>query len=176
MAMIPHQFNPSEVDPSSGTGLDPDFTGWHPAAIIDSEMKDTKAGTGQYLQLTYEVTAGKFKGRKLWQRLNLVNQNSTAVDIAYRDLSAVCHAVGHLSQLVDSQQLHNKPLMVNVIYKPPSAQNQYGGNEVGGVQPATQGAATPQAEAPVAAAAQATTPTPRASAGGSVPPWQKRAG
>lgn len=168
MAMIPHQFNPSEVDPATGVGPDPDFTGWHPAVIIDSEMKDTKAGTGQYLQMTYEVTSGKYKGRKLWQRLNLVNQNQTAVEIAYRELSAVCHAVGHLAQLVDSQQLHGKPLLVNVVYKAPGAKNENGSNEIGGVQPATQGATT-QTQT------DALTPTPGPSAGRSTPPWAKKA-
>ena len=36
-------------------------------------MKATKAGTGQYLQLGFQILDGPHKGRKLWARLNLDN-------------------------------------------------------------------------------------------------------
>lgn len=78
-----------------------------------SEMKPTKAGTGQFLQFTFEVLDGQYKGRKLWARLNLVNPNQTAVDIAQRELAAICRAVGVLKPS-DSAELHNKPMLVTV--------------------------------------------------------------
>jgi hypothetical protein len=77
-------------------------------------MKDTKAGTGQYLQLTFDVVGGQHEGRKLWSRLNLVNPNATAVQIAERELSAICHCVGILVPQ-DSEELHDRPLIVDVI-------------------------------------------------------------
>ena len=78
-----------------------------------SEMKPTKSGTGQYLQFTWEVIDGPFKGRKLWSRLNLKNANQTAVDIAQRELGAICRAVGVIKPN-DSAELHNRPLMITV--------------------------------------------------------------
>lgn len=78
-----------------------------------SEMKPTKAGTGQFLQFTFEVIDGKQKGRKLWARLNLVNPNRTAVDIAQRELAAICRAV-QVIKPSDSSELHNKPLLITV--------------------------------------------------------------
>ena len=77
-------------------------------------MKDTKAGTGQYLQLTFDVIGGQHNGRKLWSRLNLVNPNATAVGIAERELSAICHCVGIITP-ADSEELHDRPLIVDVI-------------------------------------------------------------
>ena len=78
-----------------------------------SEMKPTKAGTGQFLQITFEVLDGPCKGKKLWARMNLVNPNQTAVDIAQRELAAICRAVGVIKPN-DSAELHNRPLLVTV--------------------------------------------------------------
>lgn len=78
-----------------------------------SEMKPTKNGQGQFLQIVFEVLDGQQKGRKLWARLNLVNGNQIAVDIANRELAAICRAVGVIKPN-DSAELHNRPLLVTV--------------------------------------------------------------
>lgn len=78
-----------------------------------SEMKPTKRGDGQLLQFTFEVLDGPCKGRKVWARLNLVNPNQTAVDIAQRELGAICRAVGVIKP-ADSAELHNRPLLITV--------------------------------------------------------------
>lgn len=83
------------------------------AVITDSEMKDTKKGDGKYLLLTYEVVEGEFAGRKIFETLNLINSNQTAVEIAQRALSAVCRATGVLHPK-DSSELHGKPLVISV--------------------------------------------------------------
>jgi hypothetical protein len=104
-------FDASTVEPATGFDIIPD--GKYSAIIIDSEMKDTKAGTGQYLQLVFEIIGEKFKGRRLWSRLNLVNKNETAVKIAQAELSAICRAVGIMTPR-DSSTLHNIPLIIDV--------------------------------------------------------------
>ena len=83
------------------------------AAIIESEFKDTKAGTGRYLELTFQVLEGQYKGRKVWARLNLDNPSATAVKIAKGELSAICRAVGVMTPK-DSYELHNLPLTISV--------------------------------------------------------------
>jgi hypothetical protein len=83
------------------------------AIVVDSEMKDTKKGDGKYLLLTYEVVEGEFKGRKIFDALNLVNRNTQTVEIAQRALSAVCRATGVLHPK-DSAELHGKPLVISV--------------------------------------------------------------
>jgi len=81
--------------------------------IVESIMKDTKKGDGQYLELVFEVLEGDYQGRKVWERLNLVNPNSTAVEIAQRALAAICKAVG-IVRPKDSEELHSIPLVVDV--------------------------------------------------------------
>jgi len=83
------------------------------AQIVDSDMKPTKNGNGQYAELTFEVMEGEFKSRRVWARLNLDNPNVKAVEIAQRDLSAICHAAGKL-QIRDTQELHYKPMLIRV--------------------------------------------------------------
>ena len=107
-------FNAAEV--STESQFSPVPNGDYPVIITESEMKPTKNGAGQYLQLVLEVIEGPYKGRKVWERLNLVNSNQTAVEIAQRSLSQICHAVGHL-QLQDSVELHNKPMMAKIVVR-----------------------------------------------------------
>ena len=104
-------FNANEVEPSKA--FDPIPAGKYVAVITDSEMKDTRAGTGRYLQLEFEITDGEFAGRKLWSRLNIENQNAEAVRLARADLSAICRAVNVLTPN-DSADLHNLPLVIKV--------------------------------------------------------------
>ena len=107
-------FNANEVDPSASFEAIP--AGKYLAAITDSEMKPTKNGGGSYLQLTFTILEGEFKGRVLWARLNLENPNATAVRIALSDLSSICRAVG-VMQPHDSSELHNIPLLITVKVK-----------------------------------------------------------
>ena len=104
-------FNAKEVEPTAS--FEPIPSGKYPAAITDSEMKPTKNGSGNYLQLTFTIIDGEYKNRVLWARLNLNNPNATAVKIAQSELSAVCHAVG-VMQPRDSADLHNLPLVIVV--------------------------------------------------------------
>ena len=107
-------FNAHEVDPT--TEFDPVPAGKYLALIAESEIKPTKNNNGSYLQLTFEVLEGEYKGRKLWARLNLDNPNETAVKIARAELSSICRAV-NVMQPGDSVELHNLPLVITVKCK-----------------------------------------------------------
>lgn len=107
-------FDATTVAPDPGR--EPLPAGKYKCVAIESEFKDTKDGSGKYLQFCFEVVDGEHKGRRVWDRLNLVNANSQAVDIARSSLSAICHAVG-VMQPKDSSQLHNLPLTVKVACK-----------------------------------------------------------
>jgi len=107
-------FDANEVEPA--VGFDPIPAGKYLAVITESEMKPTKSGVGQYLQLTFQVIEGEYKGRLLWSRLNLDNPNALTVKIARAELSAICRAVGVMSPK-DSVELHNLPLVITVGQK-----------------------------------------------------------
>lgn len=109
-----NNFDANTVEPTST--FDPIPAGKYVAAIVDSEMKPTKSGNGHYLELTFGILDGQFKGRKVWTRLNLDNPNLQTVQIARGELSAICRAVGVL-QPKDSNELHNLPLSIKVTCK-----------------------------------------------------------
>lgn len=116
MANLGFAFDANTVQPQESFDVLP--AGFYPVVITESEMKGTSTG-GQMLVLTLEVIEGQFKGRKVWERLNLVNNNDQAVQIAQRSLSAICHAVKEF-QVQDSSQLHHKPLIAKLKVNPAS--------------------------------------------------------
>lgn len=107
-------FDATQVEPTGDFGPIP--AGKYVAVITDSDMKANKAGTGSFLQLTFQVIEGEYKNRLLWTRLNLDHPNATAVQIARAELSAICRTVGVLKP-PDSVQLHNLPLVIHVCCK-----------------------------------------------------------
>ncbi len=107
-------FNANEVDPSTDFEAIP--AGKYLAVITESEVRPNKSGTGSYLQFTFQIIEGEYKGRLLWARLNLDNPNSTAVKIARAELSAICRAVGVMAPS-DSVELHDLPLVISVKCK-----------------------------------------------------------
>jgi len=162
MARLPSAFNASESEKLG------DFTpidaGVYPAQIVKSEMKPTQSGDGAYLQLEFEVLEGQFVGRKLWARLNLTNKNPVTVEIAQKTLATICECL-EVEILEDSEQLHGKPMLINVIVKP--AQAQYaaqndikGYSKYDGAAPVNPTVAKPEA-------------APGNGSGSKNPPWKK---
>jgi len=107
-------FDANQVEPT--TDFEPIPAGKYLAVITESEVKPNKAGTGSYLQFTFQIIEGEYKGRFLWARLNLDNPNDTAVKIARAELSAICRAVGVMAPN-DSIELHDLPLVISVKCK-----------------------------------------------------------
>jgi len=147
-------FDAVEVAPS----FEPLPAGNYKCVITDREQKSTKAQTGSYLQLKIEVIEGHYTGRVVFDRLNLVNPNATAVEIATRTLKSIGAALQ--VPLHNSEELLDKPLMVKLAVRP--ASNGYdASNDVKGYASAGAATSAPQA-APTAA--------PQAAA---APPWKR---
>lgn len=125
-------FDARQVDPQ--LSFEPIPAGWYNMMIIDSEMKPTSNGQGAYLQLTLKVMDGQYAGRQVFDRLNLQHQNPIVTEIAYRRLSAYCHATGVL-QIQDSQQLHGIPLKARVSVRTDSTGQYDPSNEIKAVKP-----------------------------------------
>ncbi len=175
MAILAQTFDANAVEPSN---FDVFPAGKYLSQIVSSEMRPTKDGRGQYLFLELDILEGLFAGRKLFDRLNLVNDNPDTVDIATRTLSSICRATGQM-QVKDSEQLHLIPLIADVRVRPPKGQ--YG--ESNSIRYLPRNAAAPATRAPGAyasAPAPATAPspqpqpaTPMAPAAGGLP-WQRQ--
>ncbi|MBP8111436.1 MAG: DUF669 domain-containing protein [Agitococcus sp.] len=156
-----YNFNAEEVEPSSS--FDPIPAGWYTAIISSSEMKATRDGYGEYLSLTLQIIEGQYENRLVFARLNLKNANDKAVDIARKDLAAICRAVGVMSPQA-SEELHDKPLMIKVKVRPASGDYE-ASNDIGGYKAVEGANLTPAPKA----ASKPQTPPPAATK----KPWQK---
>lgn len=137
MSMNLDGFDANTVEPNAPR--DPIPAGWYRAAIIESEEKPTKAQTGSYLNLKFEILEGPHAGRHVYDILNLNNPNQTAVEIAQRTLSAICRAVG-VRTPKNSSDLHLKPVMILVAIEPPK-DGRDANNKIKGYEPITGAAA-----------------------------------
>lgn len=147
-------FNAGSVEPAKPRTTLP--AGKYKCVITSSGEQPTKAMTGTMLKLQLQVIDGPHQGAMVFDQLNLNNPSATAMEMAQRTLSAICHAVGVIMPQ-DSSDLHNKPLMVVVRLE---NSKDYGAqNKVSGYEPCEGGSAA-AATAPVAAPSN-------------VPPWKR---
>lgn len=104
-------FNAADVEPQDAFEVLPQ--GKYSMVIVASEDKETRNGLGAYLELRLQVVEGKYKGRTLFDRLNLKNNNPVAVEIANKTLSAICRACNVMTPN-DSSELHDICITVSV--------------------------------------------------------------
>ena len=104
-------FNAAEVQPSSFEAIP---TGTYEAVISNSESRPMKSGNGMGFNLEFEIISGECKGRKVFAWITFEHRTSPdAQRIGREQLSAICRAVG-VTQLNDTAQLHNLPLLIVV--------------------------------------------------------------
>ena len=105
-------FNANDHEPF--VAFDPIPEGKYLAVIRDSNQTETKKHDGHYLKLEFELIGdGKYKGRKVFDNLNLQNPSGDAVRIAKAKLSSICRAI-NIMRPKESCELHNIPLVIDV--------------------------------------------------------------
>ena len=124
MASLGKTFKPDEVEADE---FEPIPAGDYLVQVSESEMVPTKNGNGQMLKLTYEILSGPYEGRKLWDRLNIINTNTDAQRIAWQQLKKLCEALG-IDAMNDSEVLHFKPVTATIAIRP--AKGEYGPQNV----------------------------------------------
>ena len=99
-------FDATQVSPDQGGGGGLPVSGpeGHAFGITNTEVKPTKDNDGGYLQLNLTIIDGPCQGQGGAYRLNLYNKEPKAVEIAYKQLSALCHATGRF-QLANHEDL-----------------------------------------------------------------------
>jgi len=113
---IPQEYankSTDEIVANAGTGGLPLIPpGKYQGLFVTSELKPTNDGSGQFLEMKAVITHGEHRDTELTERLNLINQNATAVKIAYETLAKIARALGFTQIPSDSNLLHNKPLLI----------------------------------------------------------------
>lgn len=114
MAQLFNTFDATTVAPQDSFDCIP--AGVYTAQATESEIKPTKDGTGTRLNFTFRILDGQHVGRVVFCSLNIANRSKVAEDIAQKQLSQFCYAVGVL-KVSDSSQLHNRPVRIKVKIK-----------------------------------------------------------
>ena len=106
-------FDVTSYEPQIKSSFEPLPPGDYQAIISDSAIKATKAGTGEYIELTMQITDGQHSGRRIWERLNISNPNKVAEEIARSQLNGLRAALG-IAKLESTEQLHDTPFVLSL--------------------------------------------------------------
>jgi hypothetical protein len=143
--------------PVSSNNFEPIPDGWYDATIVESSMKDTKAGTGEYIAVRYKIDGPSHQGRVLFGNLNVKNPNPKAEEIGRQQLGEIMRAIG-LTRVSNTDQLIGGQLSIKIVIK---RDQQYGdGNDIKGFKAIAGVVRTSKASAPATLAKTA-------------PPWSK---
>lgn len=112
MAQLNEVFNVADV-PESQRSYDPLPDGWYTAFISKTDLCATKAGTGQYIKVRYDVTGPTHQGRVVFGNFNVRNPNPKAEEIGREQLRDLCLAVG-LKTVVDTDQLIGSTVSIKI--------------------------------------------------------------
>lgn len=160
-------FDATQYEPDQGVG-DPLPSGWYNVVIDEIGKKPTRDGMGEYVEMRFSVVDGQHQNRKVYNTFNTKNANQQTVEIANRQLSAVCHAVNVLKPTV-WDQIKGIPLKIKVGPKP--ASGDYGpGNKILAYKHISHDVDTAGGDG--GAAFGAGTPSPAPAATGGTPPAQ----
>lgn len=173
-------FNANDYEPMQEYEVLPE--GKYHAEIVASEEKDigNNGEKGTKLAFQWKILAGACEGRIVFQDV-LHNytvegeKGDKTREIASRNLSAICHAVGRLAPN-NTDELHNIPCEISVGFQKqninPSTGEKYPlRNEIKGVKPWTNQSTNAAPRQQTAHPLQARQSTPPAGGG-----WARRAG
>ena len=163
MAFLNETFSTDDL-PKGNTG---DYTplpdGWYTASIAAASLETTKAGTGQYIKVRYDITGPTHQGRVVFGNLNIRNPNPKAEEIGRQQLGDLMRSIG-LAKVSDTDQLIGNRCSIKLTTK--TSEGYEPSNEIKGWK-AIEGGAMPKPSAPAAAASTAATPPVS-------PPWGRK--
>ena len=160
MGFLGQEFDVNAMPESQG--FDPIPAGWYNAKIAAAELKDTKAGTGKYINVRYDILGPSYEGRVVFGMINVSNPSETAEEIGRQNLGDLMRAIG-LAKVRDTDQLIGGTCQIKVAIR---KSEDYGEqNQIKGWK-SMDGGTLPMPAAPAQ-------PTAPAQSGGA-PPWASK--
>jgi hypothetical protein len=157
MAFLEQTFSVEDL-PVSINNFEPLPEGWYTSAISGAEIKTTKAGNGQYINVKYTILGPTHQGRIVFGMINIKNPNPQAEEIGRQQLGEIMRAIG-LAKVSDTDQLIGGNLSIKLKITPANG-NYDASNSVSGFKASGNGIA-------LAPKATSTPPTD----GKAPPPW-----
>jgi hypothetical protein len=101
-----------QEDPELLRSFEPLADGWYTVQVDDVEQRTSNKGN-DYLNVRFSVAVGDFVGRKVFERYNIWNSNTVAVDIAWREFDSLARAC-RKSHVADGDELLGETLDVKL--------------------------------------------------------------
>lgn len=160
MAFLNETFSTDDLPQNTGGG---DFTplpdGWYTTHIAAASLENTKAGTGQYIKVRYDITGPTHQGRVVFGNLNIRNPNPKAEEIGRQQLGDLLRSIG-IAKVSDTDQLIGCTCSIKLVTK--TSEGYQPSNEIKGWK-AIEGGSIPRPTAPSAPASAPASP-----------PWAKK--
>jgi len=90
--------------------------GWYLVTVTKDEKRTSESSGNSYLALEYTVMDGNFKGRKIFNNLNLFHPKTEVKQMAERELATLCRAINRRT-ISSSSELHNIPFGVKLRHR-----------------------------------------------------------
>lgn len=155
MSNLGTTFKANDLPQGNGGDFQPLPAGWYTATVTDAELRQTKAGTGSYIAVRYDITGPTHEGRVVFGNLNISNPNPKAEEIGRQQLGDLMRSIG-LDSVSDTDQLIGGNCQVKLAIR---KSEEYGdSNEVKAWK----------------SAGGNSMPAPSAAPSASAPPWAKK--
>jgi hypothetical protein len=164
MAQLDEVFDINDLPEGNNGDYAPLPDGWYTAHIAAASIETTKAGTGSYIKVRYDITGPTHQGRVVFGNFNVRNPNSKAEEIGRQQLGDLMRAIG-LSRVTDTDQLVGCNCVIKLATRQQEGYEPT--NEVKGWK-AVEGGSMPKVAPPASRPAAA----PGGAAGS--PPWAKK--
>lgn len=161
MSFIGETFKTEDMPQGNGD-FAPLPAGWYTATVAGAELKTTKAGTGQYISVRYDITGPTHEGRVVFGNLNIRNPNPKAEEIGHQQLGDLMRSTG-LAKVEDTDELIGGHCQIKLTVR---KSEEYGdSNEVRSWKPVDGASPMPKP------AAQSSAPAAEEKA---APPWARK--
>ncbi len=107
-------FDANEVEPMADFELLP--AGYYVSEVESIELKETKKGDGYFLKVIMSVLDGDFKGRKIFDNINIANPSEMCVKMGKATFAALCLSAGE-ARVEDPDVLLGKVVVVSLKVK-----------------------------------------------------------
>lgn len=111
MASFGQSFVAEELPQSNN--YDPVPEGWYNVVVHSAELKPTKDGSGQYINIRYDITGPTHQGRVIYDIINIKNKSSQAEEIGRQQLGNLMRSIG-LAKVDDTDELIGGNIQIKV--------------------------------------------------------------
>lgn len=116
MAQLGRSFDHTAVDTTDN--FEPLPAGEYIVEVVDSSVKQTRAGDGEYIALQLRVVDGQYENRRVFTNINTISPKADTQAIGEKLLAQLCTAVGLSHALEDTAELHSVPVRATLKIEP----------------------------------------------------------